>query len=462
MSETGGPYGAIPPVHQLLRAVADLGVPRALRTFIIRRELDAVRAAAGGGRTVPAPAAIVARVRGAVARLADARLRPVINATGVLLHTNLGRAPLGAELEAVIRAAAGYGNLELDLERGERGGRAAYVEQALAALCAAEAAVVVNNCAAALLLTMAAVAAAPDRREVIVSRGELIQIGGGFRIPEILAAAGVRLHEVGTTNRTTAADYAAAAGPHTAAVLTVHRSNFTMQGFVASPPLGRLAAVAAAAGVPLVADLGSGAVTPTDEVAGLPREPAPQEVLAAGATLVCFSGDKLFGGPQAGIAAGSAAWVTRLRRHPLFRALRPDKVALALLQRTVDLQLEAPAEIPLQRLLRVPAPVLRERAQALAADLPAELQPAVVDCTSRLGGGTLPGAEVPSAAVALQPAPGTGGADPLAAALRRGVPPVVGYIHRGRVQLDLRTVFPEQDALLAAAVRAAVRAAARP
>ena len=290
---------------------------------------------------------------------------------------------------------------------------------------------------------------------MIVSRGELIQIGGGFRIPEILSAAGVRLREVGTTNRTTVADYADAASPHTAALLTVHRSNFTMEGFVAAPPLGRLAAVAAAAGVPLVADLGSGAVTRTDRIARLPREPTPQEMLAAGATLVCFSGDKLFGGPQAGIVAGSAAWVERLKRHPLFRALRPDKVSLALLQRTVDLQLDNPDEIPLQRLLQVPAAALRRRAAAIVEVLPAELEAAVVACRSRLGGGTLPGAELPSVAIALRLAADAGGADVLAAALRRGTPPVVGYIHRGRVQLDLRTVHPEQDAPLATAIQAA-------
>ena len=289
-----------------------------------------------------------------------------------------------------------------------------------------------------------------------MSRGELIQIGGGFRIPDILTAAGARLREVGTTNQTTRADFAAACGDGTAALLSVHRSNFVMEGFVAVPQLAELRDVAASAGVPLIADLGSGAVTRTDGVAGLPREPRPQELLAGGATLVCFSGDKLLGGPQAGVIAGEAAWIGRLKGHPLFRALRLDKVALALLQETVDLHLSDSADVPLQAMLHTPVAALQDRAAAIVRRLPAALQAAAAGCTSRLGGGTLPAATLPSAGIAIA-LPG-GSADAFAAALRRATPPVIGHIHRHRMVLDLRTVPPHEDDALTAALAMATTA----
>ena len=447
----GSPYASIPPVNRLVAELADLSLPHRLCVDLVRRELDLIRAA----DPVPPRAVIEARVRNAAVRLAAARLRPVINATGVLLHTNLGRAPLGDAGAALAVATGGYSNLELDLVSGARGSRGLYVERGLAALCEAEAATVVNNCAAALLLVASAVTTNPERREVIVSRGELIQIGGGFRIPDILTAAGARLREVGTTNQTTAADYAGACGERTAALLTVHRSNFVMAGFVAAPRLGELRDVAAAAGVPLIADLGSGAVTRTDGIAGLPREPRPQEVLAGGATLVCFSGDKLLGGPQAGVISGEAAWVARLKAHPLFRALRLDKVALALLQHAVDLHLSDSSSVPLQALLHAPVAALRARAAAIVGRLPASLPASAADCTSRLGGGTLPTATLPSAGIAIA-LPG-GSADAFAAALRRATPPVIGHIHADRMLLDLRTVAAHEDESLTAAISAAAQ-----
>ena len=443
------PFASIPPVNRLVDELADLELPHRLRVDLVRRELDLVRAT----DSVPGRAAIEARVRKAGVRLAAARLRPVINATGVLLHTNLGRAPLGGAASALEVATGGYSNLELDLISGSRGSRGGYVERALAALCETESATVVNNCAAALLLVVSAATADPERREVIVSRGELVQIGGGFRIPDILTAAGARLREVGTTNQTTAADYAGACSGRTAALLTVHRSNFVMEGFVAAPRLAALREVATAAGVPLIADLGSGAVTRTEGVAGLPREPRPQEVLAGGATLVCFSGDKLLGGPQAGVIAGDAAWIGRLKAHPLFRALRLDKVALALLQHTADLHLSDTGAVPLQSMLNTSVAALRVRAEAIIRRLPAALLAAAADCTSRLGGGTLPTATLPSAGVAIVLAGGN--ADAFAAAMRRATPPVIGHIHRDRMILDLRTVPPGEDESLAAAIRAA-------
>ncbi len=440
------PFVSIPPVDRLVDALSDLGLAHRLCVDLVRRELDLIRSA----DPVPPRAAIEARVRSAAVRLAAARLRPVINATGVLLHTNLGRAPLGGASAALAVATGGYSNLELDMISGARGSRGHYVERGLAALCETAAATVVNNCAAALLLATSAVTADPACREVIVSRGELIQIGGGFRIPDILAAAGARLREVGTTNQTTRADFAAACGEGTAALLSVHRSNFVMEGFVAVPRLGELRDVAAAVDVPLIADLGSGAVTPTDGVAGLPREPRPQEVLAGGATLVCFSGDKLLGGPQAGVIAGEAAWIRRLKAHPLFRALRLDKVALALLQQTVDLHLSDSGAVPLQAMLHTPVSALQARAAAIVRRLPATLQADAAGCSSRLGGGTLPTATLPSAGVAIA-LPG-GSADVFVAALRRATPPVIGHIHRDRVVLDLRAVPPHEDGALTAAL----------
>ena len=448
----GSPYASIPPVNRLVAELADLSLPHRLCVDLVRRELDLIRAA----DPVPPRAVIETRVRTAAVQLAAARPRPVINATGVLLHTNLGRAPLGDASAALAVATGGYSNLELDLVSGARGSRGLYVERSLAALCEAEAATVVNNCAAALLLVASAVTTKPERREVIVSRGEMIQIGGGFRIPDILTAAGARLREVGTTNQTTAADYAGACGERTAALLTVHRSNFVMEGFVAAPRLAELRGVAAGAGVPLIADLGSGAVTRTDAVHGLPREPRPQEVLAGGATLVCFSGDKLLGGPQAGAIAGDAAWVARLKSHPLFRALRLDKVALALLQHTVDRHLSDPGTVPLQEMLHAPVAALQARAEAILRRLSASLQASAADCASRLGGGTLPTATLPSAGISIAP-PG-GSADAFAAALRRATPPVIGHIHRERIVLDLRTVPPHQDDALTAALAEAATA----
>ena len=450
------PFESIPPVNRLVDGLAGLGIPHRLCVDLVRSELDLIRAA----DPVPPRAVIEARVRDAAVRLAAARLRPVINATGVLLHTNLGRAPLGGASAALTVATGGYSNLELDLISGTRGSRGLYVERALSALCASEAATVVNNCAAALLLAASAVTADPARREVIVSRGELIQIGGGFRIPDILTAAGARLREVGTTNQTTRGDFAAACGPDTAALLSVHRSNFVMEGFVATPRLGELRDVAADAGVPLLADLGSGAVTRTDAVDGLPREPRPQDVLADGATLVCFSGDKLLGGPQAGVIAGTAEWIGRLKAHPLFRALRLDKVALALLQQTVDGHLGDAGTVPLEQMLHVPVAALHARARAVVRSLPGSLQAAATDCTSRLGGGTLPAAALPSAGITIAP-PG-GRADAFAAALRRTTPPVIGHIHRDRIVLDLRSVPPHEDESLTAAITAAAAMFAPP
>ena len=359
----------------------------------------------------------------------------MINATGVIVHTNLGRAPLAPEaLARVYDAARGYSNLELDLEDGDRGSRQDHLAELLRRLTGAEASLVVNNNAAAVLLALAALA---EGREVVVSRGELLEIGDGFRIPDVLVRSGARLVEVGTTNRTRAADYERAIGPDTALVLRVHQSNFRVVGFTELPRVEELAAIARAHGLPLVDDLGSGAL------GDVPGEPSARESLAAGADLVCFSGDKLLGGPQAGIVAGRADLVERLRRHPLQRALRVDKLTLAALEGTLQLHLESPMRVPVLRMLGEDVSVVRARAERLA-----ELTGGSVEETvARVGGGALPLAELPSFACALD--------ESLAAPLRTGEPPVVGIVRDGKLLLDCRTLADDDLDEVAAAVSAA-------
>jgi L-seryl-tRNA(Ser) seleniumtransferase len=364
-------------------------------------------------------------------------LRRVLNATGVLVHTNLGRAPLAdAALLRVAEVGSGYSNLEYSLERGERGSRQDHLGALLRRLAGAEAALVVNNNAAAVLLALAALA---EGREVVVSRGELIEIGDGFRIPEVLVRSGARLVEVGTTNRTRAADYERAIGPATAALLRVHQSNFRVVGFAEQPRLDELAAVARAHDVSLIDDLGSGAVAPVGD------EPTPSESLRAGADLVCFSGDKLLGGPQAGVVVGRAELVERLRRHPLQRALRADKLTLAALEGTLALALspDTRGEIPVLRMLHEPLEAVRARAERLAELVGGEVEETV----ARVGGGALPLAELPSAACAVE--------ETLAERLRLGDPPVVALVRDGRTLLDCRTLADADVDAVAAAVAAA-------
>jgi L-seryl-tRNA(Ser) seleniumtransferase len=352
------------------------------------------------------------------------------------VHTNLGRAPLSeAALARVAEVAAGYSNLEYDLERGERGSRQDHLAPLLCRLTGAEAALVVNNNAAAVFLALAALA---EGREVVVSRGELIEIGDGFRIPEVLARSGARLVEVGTTNRTRVADYERAVGAETALLLRVHQSNFRVLGFTERPQLDELARLAGRAGLPLVDDLGSGAL------AAVADEPTPAESLRAGADLVCFSGDKLLGGPQAGIVVGRAELVERLRRHPLQRALRADKLTLAALEGTLRGTLDpAASEIPVLRMLHEPIERVRERAARLAELVGGEVEETV----ARVGGGALPLAEFPSAACAVE--------EELAEPLRLGEPPVIAVVRDGRTLLDCRTLSDDEIDVVAAAVLAA-------
>ena len=364
-------------------------------------------------------------------------LRRVLNATGVLVHTNLGRAPLAeAALARVAEVGGGYSNLEYDLARGERGSRQDHLGPLLERLTGAEAALVVNNNAAAVLLALAALA---EAREVVVSRGELIEIGDGFRIPDVLARSGARLVEVGTTNRTRAADYEHALGPETAVLLRVHQSNFRVVGFAERPQLSELAAIAQRHELPLVDDLGSGAL------AGIGDEPTPAESLRAGADLVCFSGDKLLGGPQAGIVVGRADLVERLRQHPLQRALRADKLTLAALEGTLTLALDPATRdaVPVLRMLHEPIELVRARAERLAELVGGEVEETV----ARVGGGALPLAELPSAACAVE--------ESLAEPLRLGQPPVIAVVRDGSTLLDCRTLSDAEVDQVAAAVCAA-------
>ncbi|WP_299956766.1 L-seryl-tRNA(Sec) selenium transferase [uncultured Modestobacter sp.] len=361
-------------------------------------------------------------------------LSPVLNATGVLVHTNLGRAPLSAAAVDAVVAASGTTDVELDLGTGRRGPRGAgALDALLAAVPAAEAAIVVNNCAAALALVATAFGG-----ELVIARGELVEIGDGFRIPELLVSTGARLREVGTTNRAALADYTAALGPDTGAVLKVHPSNFVVRGFTRAVDVAELAPALAGTGVPLVADVGSGLLRPHPL---LPDEPDLQTTLAAGADLVLCSGDKLLGGPQAGIVLGRADLVQRLRRHPLYRALRVDKTTLAALEAT----LRGPVP-PVRAMLDADLTGLRSRAAAVAEALrTAGVAAEAVPATARVGGGGAPEFELPSAAVALDAR--------FAEPLRRGSRPVVGYLESGRTLLDLRSLAPDDDARLVAAVR---------
>ena len=423
----------LPSVDELLRDERLASRPRELAVATARSVLDDARDEIRRGGD---PGPIVDAVLRELDRAQRPSLRRVLNATGVLVHTNLGRAPIAdAALARVAEVGGGYSNLEFDLERGERGSRQAHLAALLRRLTGAEAALVVNNNAAAVLLALAALA---EEREVVVSRGELIEIGDGFRIPDVLARSGAKLVEVGTTNRTRATDYERAIGPDTALLLRVHQSNFRVVGFAERPRLDELAAVARTHELPLVDDLGSGAL------GRLGDEPTPAESLGAGADLVCFSGDKLLGGPQAGIVAGRAALVERLRRHPLQRALRADKLTLAALEGTLALALDPGLrdEVPVLRMLHEPVDAVRARAARLAALVGGEVE----DTVARVGGGALPLAELPSAACAVE--------EDLAERLRLGEPPVVALVRDGRTLLDCRTLTDAEVDEVAAAVRA--------
>jgi L-seryl-tRNA(Ser) seleniumtransferase len=441
----------LPSVDELLRDERLAAEPRALALAAARTALARAREDIRAGAE---PGSLVERALAELGAARSPRLRRVLNATGVIVHTNLGRAPLAdAALERVVEVGRGYSNLEYDLAEGARGSRQDHVAEILRRLTGAEAALVVNNNAAAVLLALAALIEPSNslllsrRDEVIVSRGELIEIGDGFRIPDVLARSGAKLREVGTTNRTRAADYEAAIGEQTAALLRVHKSNFRVIGFTEQPRVEELARIARRHELPLVDDLGSGVLgAPLDPSNSLllgDVEPSARESLSAGSDLVTFSGDKLLGGPQAGIVVGRADLVEKLRRHPLQRALRADKLTLAALEGTLALYLDperAARDIPVLRMLREPAGAVRARAERLAAAVGGDVE----ETTARVGGGALPLAELPSFAAAVE--------EDLAAPLRRGEPAVVGIVRDGRLLLDCRTLTESDVDVLAEAV----------
>jgi L-seryl-tRNA(Ser) seleniumtransferase len=425
----------LPSVDELARESDDALAVEAARAVLARARED-IQAGAD-------PGDLAERLRNELAGTRSARLRRALNATGVVVHTNLGRAPLAeAALERVHEVGRGYSNLEYDLSVGTRGSRQDHVARILRRLTGAEAALVVNNNAAAVLLALAALA---ESRDVLVSRGELIEIGDGFRIPDVLTRSGARLVEVGTTNRTHAADYERAIGPESAVLLRVHQSNFRLVGFTELPSVAELAKVARRHELPLIDDLGSGALTPSNTEL-LSEEPSVRGSLEAGADLVCFSGDKLLGGPQAGIVVGNAELVERLRRHPFQRAVRADKLTLAALEGTLALYLEpdrALREVPVLRMALEDADAVRARAERLAELTGGEVEETV----GRIGGGALPLAELPSFACAVE--------EELAAPLRAGEPPVVGVVRDGRLLLDCRTLSDTEAEEVAAAVKTA-------
>jgi L-seryl-tRNA(Ser) seleniumtransferase len=431
---------ATPPTGARDRLRALPSVDR-LATAVARAELAERRAELlAGGRPAEADVDLVERARG---RLRPS-LRRVLNATGVVVHTNLGRAPLAEEARAAVaRAAAGYANLEFDLGAGERGSRQDHVEALLRELTGAEAALAVNNCAAATLLAAAALASG---RELVVSRGQAIEIGGEFRIPDVIAQAGARMVEVGTTNRTRLADYASVLGDDTGAILRAHPSNFRTVGFVEAVEIEALCGL----GVPVIDDVGSGVLA--DELDVLAGEPPVRRSVRAGAAVVCFSGDKLLGGPQAGLMVGERDAIAACRRHPLARAVRIDKLSVAALEATLRLFRDAAyarRAIPVLAMLDADPATLTARAERLADAAGGT----VVASTARVGGGALPLLELPGPAVALDPGPA--GADALAAALRAGDPPLVGRIQDGRLLLDPRTLTDEEADAAARVVVAA-------
>jgi len=477
MARDAGSRAGGPPSAALLRALPSVeelagrldGIPRsravaAARAAIAARR-DALLGAEGNGPGEPAGDGVMADgevtadgggsadgevsaagelsnlerdARALAATASRPRLRPVLNATGVVVHTNLGRAPLAAAaIDAIGAVASGYSNLEYELGSGERGSRHSHVASLLGELTGAEAALVVNNCAGATLLAVAAVASG---REVVVSRGQLVEIGGSYRVPEVVAQSGARLVEVGTTNRTRIGDYERALGPDTGALMRVHQSNFRTVGFVEEVEIEELCELGRCAGVPVIDDAGSGALV--EGVAILGDEPAVRRSVAAGCAVVCFSGDKLLGGPQAGVMVGGAEAIERCRRHPLARALRAGKLSLAALEATLRLHLEperAMREIPVLAMLAAGEAELRARAELMARALAeAGVAVEVIEASSRAGGGSLPLLELRGPVCAVDPAPLA--LDELARRLRAGDPPVIARAQRGRLLLDPRTL----------------------
>ncbi len=439
----------LPSIDELLQSAAGQRLiaqySRALALRAVRNSITEARAEIQHGATCPSPDELVATAERLLQMEQQPHLRPVINATGVIINTNLGRAPLSSEaLQAVQRVAGGYSNLEYELEAGERGSRHTHVAALICELTGAEAALVTNNNAAAVLLALSALAMG---REVIISRGQLVEIGGGFRIPDVMRQSGCQLVEVGTTNRTRISDYEAALSERTALLLAVHPSNFRIVGFTEFTPVSELADLAHRHGLLVMDDLGSGCLLASERF-GLAHEPMPQESIAAGADVVCFSGDKLLGGPQAGILVGKASVLARIARHPLMRAVRIDKMTLAALEATLRhyQRNEVETHIPTWRMISAPPERIASRATSWASELRARgIQARTQRGESTVGGGSLPGELLPTTLLALDAAQVPMPLDELAKRLRLRRYPIITRILRDVLLLDPRTVLEEQD-----------------
>ena len=463
-SKSPNPFARIPAVDKVLHALAEAGdlppVPQPLVTNLVRETIEEMREGVKVGTVELGEfEESVALIRARIDSLYRSRIHPAINGTGVCIHTNMGRSPLS---ENTVTALTGvgryYNNIEMNLDSGERGKRGGFLETCLATLIEAEAATVSNNCAAALILILKHLANG-ERNEVIISRGELVEIGGGFRVPEIMEVSGAKLVEVGATNKTSLADYEKAITPKTGMLLKVHRSNFWMDGFTHEPTTEELVELGRDHSLPVVEDLGSGAMVATESLAPIPHEPTANEVLKRGVDLVCVSGDKLFGGPQAGIIAGRADLVAGIKKEPFFRALRCDKLILTGLQETVLEYLSLghgdQPNLPLATMLSASVDEdLRPRGEAILERLSGirELEAGLVDTVARCGGGTMPKAEIPSLALDLSPQDMRVGK--FAELLRQQEVPVIGYTADERFRIDLRTVFPEQDEIVAESILA--------
>jgi len=439
-------------------------IPRALVTSFVQREIQRFRQSILSGEIENSPTSSMTResisqeITSRLYEFINSRIQPVINATGVIIHTNLGRSPLGPHAaEKLTDIATGYCNLEFNLTDGTRGKRAGYLETALASLLEAEAATAVNNCAAALVLILRYFCE-KGKNEVIVSRGELVEIGGGFRIPDILETSGARLIEVGATNKTNLNDYKKAITSHTAMILKVHRSNYYIGGFTEEVSAVDLSNLAHSYDLPLVEDIGSGAMMSTDELAPIEHEPTPQEALRNGIDIVCFSGDKLLGGPQSGIIAGKSQYLRGIKNEPFFRAVRCDKLILTVLQECIDTYLEtksnqSPEGVPSLEFIAEDTETLKRRAKAIIDALDEKISPAfqISPHTARTGGGTMPRSSIPSIAIVISTTHLIDSSSrkisitKLAKYLRTGSPSIVGSIDDNQLFLDLRTVFPHQD-----------------
>ncbi len=442
-----------PPLRKLVDRASRSVVVSGVRDFLANLRTEVQTAASEMG--LPSPTELAERIAQWIVTEERPSLRPVINATGILLHTGLGRAPLAEQaIAAMTDISRDYASVEIDLATGKRSSRSVAVERLLQNITQCEAATVVNNNAGATLITLAALA---NDREVVVSRGQLVEIGGSYRLPEVMQTSGARLREVGTTNKTRIADYEQAIGPDTAALLHVHTSNYVIQGFSEQTPLSEMVALARKHNALVIDDIGSGALWDFSRY-GVAGEPCPQDSIRLGADVVLFSGDKLLGGPQCGIILGKREWIQKINKHPLARALRVDKITLAALAATLRLYQDpeqAEQTVPLLMLLSAPIENLKNRAERLAPQLaqaPAIASAEPVQDSTFLGGGSMPNQQIPTWCVALKPAHDN--IDTLAANLRNGFPAVCGRLHNDSLLLDLRTVFPRQDAQLVQAVQA--------